>query len=68
MITGTLTVLIWIFVPINEQGDTLSAIIYEIIPGFIVSSAVIVIVSKAFPDKNDDLNQLFGKFKQVYSA
>ena len=68
MLAGTLTVLIWIFVPIDAQGNTLSSIIYEIIPGFIVSSAVIVIMSKAFPDKNDDVSQLFTEFREEYAT
>jgi len=62
MIAGTVTVLVWIFVPINQQGDTLSSIIYEIIPGFLVSSAVIVGTSLVFPNKNSDISNLFDAF------
>lgn len=68
MLAGTITVLIWIFVPIDEQGSTLSSIIYEIIPGFIASSAVIVIVSKLFPEQNDSVDKLFTKFKLEFET
>ena len=67
MLSGTITVLIWIFMPINEQGETLSSIIYEIIPGFLVSSAVIVTMSLAFPNKNAEVDELFGKFSAKFN-
>lgn len=62
MLAGTLTVLFWIFVPIDAQGTVLSSYIYEIIPGFLVSSAVIVIMSLAKSDKNEHVAELFDKF------
>jgi sodium/proline symporter len=68
MLAGTITVLLWIFVPIDSDGNTLSSIIYEIIPGFIVASAVIVIISKVFPDKNDDVKQLFTAFRKEFDT
>ena len=45
MLTGAITVLIWIYAPFTIGGESLSAVIYEIIPGFIVATAVAVIVS-----------------------
>jgi SSS family solute:Na+ symporter/sodium/proline symporter len=45
MISGAVTVLIWIYGPFTIGGEPLSAVIYEIIPGFIVSSAVSVAVT-----------------------
>lgn len=62
MLAGTLTVLIWIFVPINAQGETLSSIIYEIIPGFLASAAVIVITSLVWPNRNKDVDELYTAF------
>jgi sodium/proline symporter len=62
MLAGTFTVLIWIFVPIDAQGTVLSSYIYEIIPGFLASSAVIVIMSIAMPDKNVQVSELFTEF------
>lgn len=68
MLAGTLTVLFWIFVPINAEGSVLSSYIYEIIPGFLVSSAVIVIMSIAMPDKNVKISELFNEFSHRFKA
>ena len=68
MLAGTLTVLFWIFVPINAQGTVLSSYIYEIIPGFLVSSAVIVIMSMAMPEKNNKISELFENFSHRFKA
>ncbi|MGL1958521.1 MAG: sodium/proline symporter PutP [Colwellia sp.] len=46
IITGALTVLIWIYAPITYNGQSLSSIMYEIVPGFIACTLAIVIVSK----------------------
>lgn len=67
MVAGTVTVLVWIFVPINENGESLSSIIYEIIPGFLVSSAVIVIVSILKPNTDLETADLFDRFERQYS-
>jgi sodium/proline symporter len=68
MLAGTITVLIWIFVPINAQGTVLSSYIYEIIPGFLVSSAVIVTMSILMPDKDSEVSALFNQFKRRYKT
>jgi sodium/proline symporter len=66
MLAGTFTVLIWIFMPIDAQGTVLSSYIYEIIPGFLASAAVIVIVSIAKPDDNPNITELFVQFRTKY--
>jgi len=68
MLAGTITVLIWIFMPIDAQGTVLSSYIYEIIPGFLVSSAVIVTMSLAMPDKNEQITNLFTEFTHRFNA
>ena len=45
IITGAVTVLFWIYAPVLPDGQSLSSIVYEIIPGFIASTAVIAAVS-----------------------
>lgn len=45
MVSGALTVLIWIYGPFTIGGEPLYAFIYEIIPGFFIASAVAVLVS-----------------------
>ena len=46
IISGALTVLFWIYAPVLADGKALSSLVYEMIPGFVVSSTVIYLVSK----------------------
>jgi SSS family solute:Na+ symporter/sodium/proline symporter len=62
MITGAVTVLIWIYAPITIDGQSLSNVMYEIVPGFILCSLVIYVVSNMSPqddarvlDKHDEM-------------
>ncbi len=68
IVAGTITVLIWIFVPIDASGTTLSSEVYEIIPGFLVSSAVIFVVSLMKPNQQTEINDLFDKFDKEYKT
>jgi len=52
MITGAATVLLWIYFPVRVDGQSLSSLMYEIVPGFILCSLVIYIVSTMSP-QND---------------
>jgi SSS family solute:Na+ symporter/sodium/proline symporter len=52
MITGAVTVLRWIYLPITVNGHTLSSLMYEIVPGFILCTLVIYIVSNMSPQNN----------------
>lgn len=45
MLSGAITVLVWIYGPFTMGGEPLSAVLYEIIPGFIVCSVVSIVVS-----------------------
>lgn len=45
MIVGAVTVLVWLYAPITIDGQTLSQIIYEIVPGFIFASLAAYLVS-----------------------
>mgnify|MGYP003385288069 FL=1 len=49
MITGAVTVLFWIYAPITIGGQSLSSVMYEIVPGFILCALVIYIVSNMSP-------------------
>lgn len=55
MITGAVTVLLWIYIPITINGQSLSSIMYEIVPGFILCSLVIYVVSKNAPQDDIDI-------------
>ena len=46
MIVGAVTVLLWIYLPIQIRGQSLSQILYEIVPGFLFSTLAIVLVSR----------------------
>ncbi len=52
MITGAVTVLLWIYLPFTINGQSLSSVMYEIVPGFILCSLVIFIVSNMSPQED----------------
>ena len=45
MIVGALTVLFWLYAPVTINGQSLSATLYEIVPGFVMSCVAAVGVS-----------------------
>jgi sodium/proline symporter len=47
MIVGALTVLFWIYAPVLQGGATLSSLLYEIVPGFILCGLTAIGVSLA---------------------
>jgi len=62
IISGAITVLFWIYAPVTINGQTLSTIMYEIVPGFIVCSSAIYIVSILAPNTEESINL---KFEQM---
>lgn len=46
MIVGAVTVLFWIYAPVLPGGETLSSVIYEMVPGFVLSFLAILLVSR----------------------
>ncbi|WP_448211701.1 sodium/proline symporter PutP [Colwellia sp. MEBiC06753] len=68
IISGAVTVLIWVYLPILDDGATLSSLVYEMVPGFIVSTFTIWAVSllsaspsKAVLDMFNDVNYQLAK-------
>lgn len=59
MIVGAVTVLFWIYAPVTIDGQKLSSLIYEIVPGFILASIAIVVVSLMTKEPNNEITQLF---------
>jgi len=55
MIIGAATVLFWIYAPLTINGQSLSSIMYEIVPGFILCAVVIYVVSIASPENDADI-------------
>jgi sodium/proline symporter len=45
MMAGAATVLFWIYAPLTINGQSLSSIIYEIVPGFILGGVTAIVVS-----------------------
>lgn len=65
ILTGAFTVLFWIYAPVLEGGQSLSSIIYEIVPGFIASSGVIWLVCRFSSVPNEQIVTLFNKSNQI---
>ncbi len=53
--------MIWIYAPITINGEALSSVIYEIVPGFIVSTVAIVGISLVTAEPNQSVQNLFKK-------
>lgn len=59
IVSGAVTVLIWIYAPVTINGQALGALMYEIVPGFIVCSLAIYIVSKLSPKVEESVCNKF---------
>lgn len=59
MVVGAATVLFWIYAPITINGQTLSALLYEIVPGFVLSTIAIVVVSLMTAEPKKEITDLF---------
>ncbi|MCW8093056.1 sodium/proline symporter PutP [Alteromonas sp. ASW11-130] len=62
MIVGAVTVLLWIYLPVQINGQSLSAWMYEIVPGFVLSSLAIIILSKSGKPR-EGVTETFDKFQ-----
>lgn len=61
IISGAVTVLFWIYAPVLEGGKALSSVMYEIIPGFAVSTATLWLVSRLDNPPAQAVRTLFEK-------
>ena len=68
MLTGTLTVLFWIYAPVTINGLSLSQWLYEIVPGFLVCSVTIVIVSLLTQQRDMLVIDTFERVNQEFST
>jgi len=59
IVVGAVTVLIWIYAPFTLGGKGLSQWLYEIVPGFLLSSAAIVTVSLMEKEPPQSIQSLF---------
>ncbi|WNC69562.1 sodium/proline symporter PutP [Thalassotalea nanhaiensis] len=67
MLVGAFTVLFWIYAPITVNGQSLSAWIYEIVPGFIFSTIAIVVVSRMTEQPDGDIQETFSKVESLHT-
>lgn len=63
IISGATTVLFWIYAPVLENGASLSSLVYEIVPGVIISTLSIIIVSRLTKAPAPDVITLFEKMQ-----
>ena len=61
IVSGAVTVLLWIYLPVTVNGASLSSLMYEIVPGFIVASIAIVVVSKLSAPPSEQQVTLFNR-------
>ena len=64
MIVGAAVVLFWIFAPVLPDGKTLSSVIYEMVPGFVLSFLAIVVVSKLGKAPAAEITETFERVEQ----
>lgn len=67
MLTGAVTVLIWIYAPLTINGASLSSTMYEIVPGFILSTIAIISVSYFTKTVDKDIEATFDKVVAIHS-
>lgn len=67
MITGASTVLMWIYLPVTVAGESLSSWMYEIVPGFVLSSIAIILTSKLKPETQDKVLEQFESVERELS-
>ncbi|WP_241698086.1 sodium/proline symporter PutP [Rheinheimera pleomorphica] len=63
IISGAATVLFWIYAPVLENGASLSSLVYEIVPGVIISTLSIIIVSRLTKAPAPDVITLFERMQ-----
>lgn len=65
MIVGAATVLFWIYAPVLPNGAALSSVLYEMVPGFLLSLLAIVVVSKLDTAPPQDVVETFAHVEQL---
>lgn len=66
MIVGAVTVLIWVFADLQFNGETLSSLMYEIVPGFIASTLAIIIASLVTAKPDTAIETVFDNVKRSF--
>lgn len=61
MVTGAVTVLVWVFSPLTIDGKQLDDFIYAMVPGVLFSTVAIILVSKFTAAPKQDVDQQFSE-------
>ena len=67
VLAGAITVLIWIYAPITINGQSLSSLMYEIVPGFIACTLAVVFVSRATGGADKEIEKVFEQVENIHS-
>ena len=59
IVVGASIVLIWIYAPFTIGGESPSKVIYEIVPGFVLSTIAIIVVSLVSNHPSHSMQELF---------
>ena len=59
ILVGAATVLFWIYAPVLEGGATLSSVLYEIVPGFLLGGLAAILFSLAGPRPPESVVRTF---------
>lgn len=65
ILTGAVTVLVWVYGPFTFAGQPLSATMYEIVPGFILAALAIVLVSACSSKPSQSLLKDFSEMQRL---
>jgi len=68
ILVGAATVLFWIYAPVLEGGETLSSIVYEIVPGFLLGGLAAIAVSLSGPKPPETVVKTFEDSEAELSA
>ena len=68
IVVGAVTVLVWIYGPFTYQGQALSAVMFELVPGFILASLAIIVVSLLGPEPPLALQQMHAQMEAKLDA
>lgn len=59
IVVGAVTVLIWIYSPLTIGGKSLSSVMYEIVPGVLLSTIAIIVVSLMDKEPSQTMQTIF---------
>lgn len=63
ILSGTVTILIWMNIPYGD-GQTLSAWMFELVPGFIISTVFILLFTRLYPNQAPEVAKHFSAMHQ----